>query len=56
MQVTLHATTDALSSAIETLLPDILAGRKIPPETILALLRDNMRTPSTAAAAGDDVE
>lgn len=53
MQVTLHATTDALSSAIETLLPDILAGRKIPQETILALLRDNMCAPATASTGGD---
>ena len=56
MQVTLHATTDALSSAVETLLPDILAGRKIPQETILTLLRGNMCAPSTSAAGGDDVE
>lgn len=56
MQVTLHATTDALSSAIETLLPDILAGRKIQQETILALLRGNMRAPSNSAAGGDEGE
>lgn len=46
MVVTLRASTDALGSVIEELLPDLLAGRKIPTEKVLELLQVNMRRKS----------
>ena len=42
MQVSIRAGADALASLAEELLPDVLEGRKIPPEKILELLRRHM--------------
>ena len=42
MQVSIRANADALASLAEELLPDVLEGRRIPPEKILELLRRHM--------------